>query len=126
MCKFKAWSDVEAILKEFRAFLDKDHPPKFIVCEPETLDEIWANSGTWPGAEYAGIYFILGRNFEILYIGKASGQSSIGIRLSTYFRSDPDDRKKWKFTLKLFIIKTRFLDIFHRQKLQKSKVVQIY
>src|SRR5258708_7909836 len=39
----------------------------------------------WPGAEYAGVYFIFDGDQKLNYIGKSSMGSSHGARLSKHF-----------------------------------------
>jgi len=50
----------------------------------------------WPNAESVGVYAIFGKT-GLLYIGKASLNSSIGIRLSSYFKGNgvPNKNHNW-------------------------------
>jgi hypothetical protein len=67
------------------------------------LDIDWKEDKSWPNAESAGVYAIFGKT-GLLYIGKASFNSSVGIRLSTYFKNDndkdnggiPQDDQSWE------------------------------
>ena len=54
--------------------------------------------GSEDGKYSVGIYFILNDQQEIIYIGKASNNHSIGQRLATYFVSDTEDKSKWKLS----------------------------
>ncbi len=57
-------------------------------------DYVWPDS--WPGGESAGVYAILDTGLNLVYIGKASMNSSIGIRLSSYFVFDKERKCKIK------------------------------
>lgn len=50
----------------------------------------------WPHGGSAGVYLILDENLHLVYIGKASMNSSIAIRLSSYFVFDSDKKCKIK------------------------------
>lgn len=86
------WNKVLNLLLEFRYFLNT--PNKLKVEGPISLNDLWKD-GQYPCAEYVGCYFIFDQAGTLLYIGKASASSSIGRRLSTYFKNDPQDSKKW-------------------------------
>lgn len=90
-----AWQDIEAAVKDFRRHFDAAKVPAFHSEGPIVLDDLWAEQSYWPSADYVGIYCILGANDELLYVGKASANSSIGKRLNTYFKNSPEDKKKW-------------------------------
>ena len=62
-------------------------------CSPEKGDPIVRCEGQWPddywpNAWSAGIYGILDEELQLLYVGKASLGSTLGSRLSSYFRHD--------------------------------------
>ncbi|MCH8171813.1 MAG: GIY-YIG nuclease family protein [Proteobacteria bacterium] len=67
---------------------------KFEVSDPFDLVEDW--DSYYPYCDEAGIYAIFNENEELLYIGKASNNSSIGSRLGSYFKND----EKGNFSLK--------------------------
>lgn len=46
----------------------------------------------WPNNEKKGIYLIFGKGYELLYVGKASANSSVGARLSSYFQYNVSDK----------------------------------
>lgn len=94
-CNNPTWQDIIEAVENFREHFDPGKLPQFCAEGPTTLDTIWADNLSWPCASYVGIYCILGANQELLYIGKASAMSSIGKRLSTYFKNNPSDKRKW-------------------------------
>jgi hypothetical protein len=51
-------------------------------------EHVWPDS--WPSASESGVYFVFDAELQVLYIGKASMNSSIGARLSTYFGPGPN------------------------------------
>ena len=53
---------------------------------PEGVIASWP--APWPGGNSAGVYVITDVDQKLVYIGKASMNSSIGNRLSTYFEFD--------------------------------------
>lgn len=60
----------------------------------------------WPHAERHGVYLMLGKNGDVLYIGKASTLRSLGARLGDYF---PDKTSKkvrfyWKHWTPHYVI----------------------
>jgi hypothetical protein len=95
---------VEAIysLEDLKGFLRLDKLPKLRIESPRALDDIWANGEYYPGCDKgawnAGIYFILDAGLEVIYVGKASNNNSIGRRLDYYFETDPHNKKKWKLS----------------------------
>ena len=48
----------------------------------------------WPRCDKAGVYAIFNRNKKLLYVGKASQSSCIGVRLSSYFRYEKGAKGK--------------------------------
>ena len=54
----------------------------------EAVEGRWPED-KWPHADRRGIYMILNRELEVLYVGKAS-QGPIGGRLAHYFKYNPD------------------------------------
>lgn len=52
----------------------------------------WRDS--WPFGDRAGVYFVFGREMKLLYIGKASMNSCMGARLSSWFWGDCDSECK--------------------------------
>ena len=56
--------------------------------ENTTPDVVSRWNDTWPYCERCGVYFIFGRSGRLLYLGKASMNSSVGERLSSYFKCD--------------------------------------
>lgn len=90
------WDDVKNAVGDFRRYFDTAKVPEFQTKGPITLDALWAADGShWPRADYVGVYCILGANNELLYVGKASANGSIGRRLSTYFKTSAEDKRKW-------------------------------
>jgi len=56
---------------------------------PVPVAASWPND-QWPYAKRAGVYLIFDEKLDLLYVGKASLNSSIGDRLYTYFREGQD------------------------------------
>lgn len=66
--------------------------PKFKFSDLYDLELDWKSNSKYPFAKKTGIYAIFDKDEELLYIGKASNQSSIGARLSTYFENDEEGK----------------------------------
>lgn len=89
---------IEAYERNYR------HPdlPRLNISGPYDLfpasTEPWPNStpaehrwpDVWPNSEKRGIYLIFDQSRNLLYVGKASMSSSIGVRLGKYFGSSDD------------------------------------
>ncbi len=78
---------VEAV-KAYQSKYRNPSLPEFEISDYYDLKEDWPD--TWPHAERAGCYVILGDNEEILWVGKASLRSAIGKRLSDHFGYGPN------------------------------------
>ena len=50
----------------------------------------WPN--TYPNTDRQGVYLICGENLNLLYVGKASMNNSLGARLASYFAYDSDGK----------------------------------
>lgn len=55
---------------------------------PEPAESDFRQS--WPSADRAGVYLVFDQDLSLLYVGKASVESSLGKRLYTYFRPAKD------------------------------------
>jgi hypothetical protein len=55
----------------------------------------WPDS--WPNAGNRGVYLMLDAEESVLYVGKASVNSSLGARLGAYFQYGDDRRCKFRF-----------------------------
>ena len=42
----------------------------------------------WPGGEFAGVYLVIAADHSMVYVGKASMNSAIAVRLSSHFVFD--------------------------------------
>ncbi len=60
---------------------------------PVQVEKEWPDS--FPNAEKHGVYVIFGKELQVLYIGKASMNNTLGSRLGSYF-SYADDKKTCK------------------------------
>lgn len=93
---------VQSCLRKFRGFLKADRFPTFDVGSVVPIDDFWHLDCYFPGAENgarnAGIYFILDEARRIIYIGKASANSSIGARLATYFEDNGEANRPWRIS----------------------------
>lgn len=80
-------------------------PPKL-----RSLDDIWKKDDYWPNRDRAGVYAIFDADERLLYIGKASFNSKLGIRLAYHFRSSGDGgwetRPGDKWTRRPFYVST--------------------
>ncbi|MCH7807307.1 MAG: GIY-YIG nuclease family protein [Proteobacteria bacterium] len=65
---------------------------KFKISDPFDLVEDW--DCYYPFCDEPGIYAIFDEKWNLLYIGKASNNSSIGARLGTYFKNDEEGNYK--------------------------------
>lgn len=66
---------------------------KFKVSDPYDLVEDWkVKDSYYPFRNRQGIYAIFDAEWGLLYIGKASNESTIGKRLGTYFKDDEDGK----------------------------------
>jgi len=63
------------------------------VSEPYDLREDWEHN-SWPNAAGPGVYVILSPSQEVLYVGKASCNHTIGQRLAAHFVAGPDGEAK--------------------------------
>lgn len=86
---------LEAIERYKREYRRPDLPPLKVsglyALFPEkssglSFERRWPDA--WPYCEDAGVYFIFGREMNLLYVGKASCKRSISMRLSYYFVYD--------------------------------------
>ena len=94
-------SEIQCLLDTYKTYFDSFKLPflnELSVSKEYRLNDIWDENAYFLGAEGGnfGIYFILNKQNEIIYIGKASNSHSIGQRLATYFVSDTEDKSKWK------------------------------
>ncbi|MCZ6743984.1 MAG: GIY-YIG nuclease family protein [Alphaproteobacteria bacterium] len=65
---------------------------KLEVSKPYDLKTDWPDR--WYLAAEQGVYLIFDENKHLLYVGKASMESNLGARLSSYFQYDPNNRNK--------------------------------
>lgn len=79
-----------AALSELRTAIDKFNQqfprPGMKQCEVSAsydLPSDWPK--TWPSSDHAGVYVLLNQEEEVLYVGKASFNRSLGSRLGDYF-----------------------------------------
>lgn len=72
-------------------------PDHLSVSNVMDLNFIFKHNEKFPRADCVGVYLIFSANRDLLYIGKASASSSIGIRLSTYFKNDKSKESCWKY-----------------------------
>ena len=91
----KTLQDLKNLIFEYES---KYRGPKL---EPLKISELYdlskkksdqQDSNSWPkkypNADYPGVYVFLNKNKEILYIGKASFNNTLGSRISSYIRWD--------------------------------------
>lgn len=98
------WKEILKLVDDFKGHFNQEKIQhlaednqlrEFIREAPMDLDYIFREDEYWPCARNVGVYFIFNTKEELLYIGKASADSSIGMRLSDYFKKDPDADGKW-------------------------------
>ena len=96
------WETAKDTAKAFAGLL-ADEPKLKVLdaiegAELKSLNSLWKENLQYPRAEYVGVYFIFSEKGKLLYVGKASNSSSIGIRLSSYFKTDPHNKTKYSCT----------------------------
>lgn len=106
------YADFMRCLEKYRTHYRRDDIPPFEVqgfydllpASPLPASLPRAVSGTWPKDEFVlgkrrGVYAVFSESLELLYVGKASLNSSIGNRLGIHFRKNEDGSlryaKKW-------------------------------
>jgi len=76
--------------KQYRRadFPDLKLSPLYALCpdEARSVPSDWGKE--WPNSNNAGLYFIFDRDYQLLYVGKASMDHCIGDRLSAHFPND--------------------------------------
>jgi len=96
------FSDAKAALENIKSYFKMELLPQLLIEGPRTLDSIWANNEYFPGCDdgswNAGVYFILNAKSEVIYVGKASNNNSIGRRLDGYFKKQPNDKTQWQLS----------------------------
>ncbi|WP_342609709.1 hypothetical protein [Vibrio tritonius] len=75
--------DLENALEEFNTKYPRPNLEPLILSEKYNILEDFRRS--YPGSQYPGVYAIFDSKGELLRIGKASCNSCLGARLSTYF-----------------------------------------
>ncbi len=97
--------EARTALEGFKSCLRLEVMPsleKLEISEPRMLDDIWAKQDYFPGSENGdwnpGVYFMLNAAGEIIYVGKASNNNAIGVRLSGYFKTDLTDKLTWRLS----------------------------
>ncbi|MEK2126986.1 hypothetical protein WOB81_22005 [Vibrio parahaemolyticus] len=81
MANFK---DSQAALDEFNREYPRPNMARLVWSEEYNIRKDFRNS--YPGAECPGVYAIFDESGELLRLGKASCNSTLGARLSTYYR----------------------------------------
>ncbi len=66
--------------------------PKFKVSDPYDLKADWDAGKSYPLVNKQGAYAIFDTNENLLYIGKASQNNTLGNRLGSYFKYAPDGK----------------------------------
>jgi hypothetical protein len=87
----------KAILEYQRTYRHPDRPP-FLISEryilfPAASSPKPAWPDTWPHTNHPGVYLMLDDADAVLYVGKASANSCLGLRLGAYFRYDTDGQR---------------------------------
>ena len=78
---------IDDLIKELKNFNSRYPRPKIGILELSAAYDIRVDfTKVYPGTEFPGVYVISKVNGEILRIGKASCSSSLGKRLSSYYR----------------------------------------
>ena len=90
MCEIK---DIENAINELQKGL------KFPNCNlklSKKYDLLHAdyNKDPYPNCEDPGVYLLLDEEERVLYIGKASCKNTLGERIGSYFKKDPEDSNR--------------------------------
>jgi hypothetical protein len=76
------------------AIFNGDHLPPSMphleASEPYILDKDWPKQ--WPGTTLPGVYIFIDKANQILYVGKASCKSNLGLRLGAHFMYGPENK----------------------------------
>lgn len=97
---YKKWPEIYATLDRYRNNFRREDLPELAISgiyvlkppeEPGAPLKIYGKwPEVWPNAERKGVYLILGGEYQLLYVGKASANNTLGVRLSSYFVYDSD------------------------------------
>ncbi len=78
------FQDLKLALDEFNHEYPRPNMSKLVLSEEYNILKDFCNP--YPGAEFPGVYAIFDTSGELLRLGKASCNSTLGTRLSTYYR----------------------------------------
>lgn len=98
-----SFDDIKVLLNEYVEQFRRPNLPGLSISEVYSLfpqeegaiqvEKQWPD--TYPNAQKHGVYVVFGKDLQVLYIGKASMNNTLGSRLSSYF-SYADDKKTCK------------------------------
>lgn len=78
----KTLDQLKATLDELNKSYPRHNLTTLAFCEPIDIKDV---TQSWPNANHAGVYALFDENMGLLYIGKASCNTTLGYRLGKHF-----------------------------------------
>jgi len=79
-------------LEKFNIEFPRPGIGKLELSEPVDVTD---QSTSWPHCTFPGVYILLNKNSEVLYVGKASCNTNLGYRLGAHFYANGTPKSDW-------------------------------